>query len=116
VSRRTGPQRVGRSLRDVCTGCGRYEPHGLRDARDKIFVPTNGRPAEGIYAPRSGRPTRSGPARQDMIFAGIESLAKAGGWNGMYTSGSDSEGEAVGEGLRGMSEDPQRLGAFEDVP
>jgi len=32
------------------------------------FVPTNGRTTQSNHTPRSGRPARSGPVRQDIIF------------------------------------------------
>src|SRR5882757_4299158 len=72
VSCRTGPLRVGRSLRDrynlwwrvKCTGPPVGRNHHL------LSRPTGGpkrivspRP---VYASRSDRPTRSGPVRQDM--------------------------------------------------
>ena len=41
--------------------------------------------------------------------------AKEGGRDGMYAHGPDSEGEAFGEGLRGVFEDRQQLGASADV-
>ena len=41
--------------------------------------------------------------------------AKEGGRHGMYAHGPDSAGEAIGEGLRGVFEDRQHLGASADV-
>ena len=41
--------------------------------------------------------------------------AKEGGRNGMYAHGPDSEGEAIGEGLRGVFEDRQHVGPPADV-
>jgi hypothetical protein len=41
--------------------------------------------------------------------------AKEGERDGMYAHGPDSEGEAFGEGLRGVFEDRQQLGASANV-
>ena len=41
--------------------------------------------------------------------------AKEGGRDGMYAHGPDSESETIGEGLRGVFEDRQQLGASADV-
>jgi hypothetical protein len=54
------------------------------------------------------------------LFAFLRALkgrirAKEGGRDGMYALGPDSKSEAFSEGLRGVFEDRQQLGASADV-
>ena len=51
----------------------------------------------------------------DVSWVGDTIIVEGRCWNGMYAYGPDPEGEAVGEGLRGVSEDSQHMGASEDV-
>ncbi len=60
-----GPLRVGRSLRDA------YIPFGVRlplVACEDVYADQREATAKPVYASRSDRPTRSGPARQRLSF------------------------------------------------
>jgi hypothetical protein len=78
----TGPLRVGRPLRGLCTGRGRMSGIGPPVGRDYGFQPTGGPykivAARKVYKPRSGRPTRSGPSGRTWFLQPSKVKSKTG--------------------------------------
>jgi hypothetical protein len=65
VSCRTGPLRVVRPLRGVCTLLWLGDDGGPPVGRNVLNSRPSGAPGEAVYKSRSDRPPRSGPVRQD---------------------------------------------------